>query len=69
MVGDAGGGRQRSFEVQDDAAADASGRQPAMGLGRERGRHDLGDVETQGAIFGEIPELLKQRGVGHRPER
>ena len=40
-----------------------------MGLGRQPGRHDLGDMETQGAIFSEVPQLLKQRGVGHRPER
>jgi len=35
---------QRGFEVQDDAAVDAAGRQPAVRLGREPGRHDLGDL-------------------------
>lgn len=31
-----------------------------MGLGREPGPHDLHDTEAQGAVFGEILELLKQ---------
>jgi hypothetical protein len=36
-----------------------------MSLRRKPGRHDLGDPETQGAVFGQIPELLQQGGIGH----
>ena len=47
---------------------DAAGRQPAVRLGREPGRHDLGDPQAERAVLGEVAQLLQQRGVGHRRE-